>query len=228
MVDFSNVKEITIPEGNVKSISANGTTLWEYEGLPKEYQQVEYIQSSGSQYINTLYKPNQNTKTEIVIETISLNTTFVPFGTRANSRLDYILGINFNSKNYIQYNINDPVYSTESSSTLLNTKFVAKLDKNLGRITYNNTNIDMIPTATTDFSCITNLYIGCLNNNGSTSYLSPSYKLYSCKIWESEYLIKDFVPCYRKSDNVIGLYDLVSRTFFTNSGTGNFTKGGNV
>ena len=38
----------------------------------------------------------------------------------------------------------------------------------------------------------------------------------------------ELIPCYRKSDNVIGMYDLVSGTFFTNAGTGTFTKGGNV
>ena len=31
------------------------------------------------------------------------------------------------------------------------------------------------------------------------------------------------IPAKRKSDNVIGLYDMVSRQFFTNSGTGSFT-----
>ena len=39
---------------------------------------------------------------------------------------------------------------------------------------------------------------------------------------------RHFIPCYRKSDNVIGLYDLVEGTFYTNSGTGTFTKGSDV
>ena len=193
--------------------------------LPSEFQEVEYIEGTGTQYINTQYKPNQNTKTEISFETINLSETFVPFGTRASGQLDYVLGINFNSKNYIQYNTNTAIYSLEDSSPLLNTKMVASLDKNLGRITYNNINIDMIPTTTTDFSCITNLYLGCLNNNGNTQYLSPSYKLYYCKIWENGTLIKNLIPCYRKSNSEIGLYDLVNDTFLTNAGTGIFIKG---
>ena len=36
---------------------------------------------------------------------------------------------------------------------------------------------------------------------------------------------RDFIPCYRKSDNVAGLYDLVNNTFYTNQGTGNFIVG---
>lgn len=38
----------------------------------------------------------------------------------------------------------------------------------------------------------------------------------------------NMVPCYRKADGEIGMYDLVSKTFFTNAGTGTFTKGAEV
>ena len=40
--------------------------------------------------------------------------------------------------------------------------------------------------------------------------------------------IRSFVPCYRKSDNAIGLYDTVEGAFYTNAGTGAFTKGADV
>jgi hypothetical protein len=45
------------------------------------------------------------------------------------------------------------------------------------------------------------------------------------KIYESGELLHHFVPCYRKSDNKGGLYDLVTATFFTNAGTGEFLYG---
>ena len=42
-------------------------------------------------------------------------------------------------------------------------------------------------------------------------------------------LVGDFYPCYRKSDNVIGFYDIVTEAFFVNSGTGGtFTKGADI
>ena len=34
-----------------------------------------------------------------------------------------------------------------------------------------------------------------------------------------------FIPCYRKADDVIGLYDSITETFYTNSGTGSLIKG---
>ena len=54
-------------------------------------------------------------------------------------------------------------------------------------------------------------------------------KIYYFKIYDNNNnLICDLVPCYRKSDGVIGMYDLVSDVFRTNLGTGTFTKGPDV
>lgn len=40
--------------------------------------------------------------------------------------------------------------------------------------------------------------------------------------------IRNFIPCYRKSDNVIGMYDLITKTFYENAGTGTFIKGNDI
>ena len=44
----------------------------------------------------------------------------------------------------------------------------------------------------------------------------------------SEELKRNFIPCYRKSDNVIGMYDLVEEKFYTNQGNGEFLKGRDI
>lgn len=49
-------------------------------------------------------------------------------------------------------------------------------------------------------------------------------RLYSCKIYQNWTAFHDFVPCYRKSDWEIWLYDLVSDTFYTNQWSWTFTK----
>ena len=53
-------------------------------------------------------------------------------------------------------------------------------------------------------------------------------KIKYCKIWEEDNLIRNLVPCYRKSDNKLGLYDIVNGKFYTNQGTGEFTAGPDV
>lgn len=54
-------------------------------------------------------------------------------------------------------------------------------------------------------------------------------KLKSASITDdSDGLVHDFVPCYRKADGAIGVYDIVGNTFHTNSGTGALVKGNDV
>jgi len=51
-------------------------------------------------------------------------------------------------------------------------------------------------------------------------------KVQDFKIYEDDILIRYFVPCYRRSDSVIGMYELLTDTFYITAGTtGGFTKG---
>jgi hypothetical protein len=47
-------------------------------------------------------------------------------------------------------------------------------------------------------------------------------------LYDNNVLVRDFIPCYRKSDNEIGLYDVVNGVFYANAGSGTFTKGNNI
>jgi len=68
---------------------------------------------------------------------------------------------------------------------------------------------------------------GQRNTNGSFSfgYLG---KVSSIKVLKDDNLLANYVPCYRKSDNKPGMYDLVSDTFYINEGTGDFLVGPDV
>ena len=46
--------------------------------------------------------------------------------------------------------------------------------------------------------------------------------------YDNNILVRDFVPCYRKEDGVIGLCDVVTQEFYENQGTGNFKKGEDI
>ena len=52
-MDWSQVTALTIPEGNVEQVSANGVVLWRKSLLPSGYTQLEYIESTGTQDIDT-------------------------------------------------------------------------------------------------------------------------------------------------------------------------------
>ena len=52
-MDWAQVTDLTIPEGNVKQISVNGVVIWKKVLSPNEYTQLEYIQNDSDSYIKT-------------------------------------------------------------------------------------------------------------------------------------------------------------------------------
>ena len=52
-MDWAQVTDLTIPEGNVKQISVNGVVVWKKVLSPNDYAQLEYIQSDSDSYIKT-------------------------------------------------------------------------------------------------------------------------------------------------------------------------------
>ena len=72
-------------------------------------------------------------------------------------------------------------------------------------------------------------FVFCRNQSGGT-YGGYAYgmRYYYLQMRLDGVLVRDYIPCYRKSDGEIGLYDLVSNSFFTNAGSGTFEKGNDV
>ena len=106
-----------------------------------------------------------------------------------------------------------------------NKKWYKKLISNKGKVTINgNTYIN---NATKSFSVNRPLYIFAGNMKGSLEQ-PTSYQLEYFKVYDNDTLVRDYVPCYRRTDNAAGLYDLVNNTFYPNVGTGNFTIGSEI
>lgn len=192
-----------------------------YLPLPSAYQEVEYIQSSGTQYINTLYKPTNNTK----VECKWFFTSWWWFGVwKQGSYQSIFLGgdwTNYRARCRSGSSSNSTVTSTVPHST---TPHVFEISQWGGFL------IDGVSYGT--FTSYTysesyNIYMFGRNTQG-TFIDGGNIRFYYFKIYENWTLVRDFIPCYRKSDNVIGLYDLVNSQFYTNSWSGTFSKWADV
>ena len=190
--------------------------------LPDGYTQKTYIESSGTQYIDTLFKPNQDTRIVMDVEVVDqTNTSNALFGTRSASSSTAPLMLNLWSMNTGTMVRFDYFGDNATSSISLVGKSV-HIDTNK-----NVCSIDDA-TLTTDSGTgqtTLNLYLFTVNNTGG---FNPNYnshmKLYSCKIYDNGTLIRDFIPCTNPS-GVAGLYDVAGNAFYANAGTGNFTAG---
>lgn len=194
--------------------------------LPTEYQEVEYIQSSGTQYIDTGVVATSGFAIDIKINIDTVTGSWAPILSAHELSAPYKRNfIAYTSSKKMEIDAGDKI--TQTSVTLTGDDVIkASNVENSFYLNVNGTNYT--PTVTTAASNLA--YSGrtmhLLHSNGyDLGYTSG--KVYYCKITVDGTLVRNFVPCYRKSDNIVGLYDLVNGVFYTNAGTGNFAKGKN-
>lgn len=215
----TNNYSFTIDEvGNYRvKIANNNTESREKQIVVDDYQQVEYIESTGTQYIDTGIKCSQNMSCEIENNFNELSGKQL-FGAYSSPKRTHY-GI-----------VNDKIYmpSVENSAT---TEHIFLTDINyhtffLSSTVYKYDN-EIIANGMFEFTNGLNFYLFARNNNGTVSNYCKS-KMTKAMFWINNELIKNFIPCYRKSDNKPGLYDLVNNEFYTNQGTGNFEIGKDI
>lgn len=188
--------------------------------LPKEYQEVEYIQSSGTQYIDTGFVPSYSTRVVMraIVQDYSANGAF--FGARTSSSLS---GLSFSLMLLSGGTVRSDYYGTEVNVTTVPLGEEIKIDKNKNVCTVNGATATN--TASTSKSAYP-LFLFAVNTAGTAS-LFGKFKLPETEIYDGETLAIHYVPCYRKADGVAGVYDMITNTF-TTSPVGLFINGPEV
>lgn len=182
--------------------------------LPQGYTQVEYIESSGTQYIDTGFVPNQDTRVVMEVEqSVTYKVSWL-FGVRTASGKNTFAFLAYRDKYRTDYN------STTSSYYDASITAMTHVDKNKNITTLNGTEVITQTYAT--FNCQYSLLLLAMNTAGTASGFT-SAKLRSVFIYDNGTLVRDFVPCRRDSDRAVGLYDMVNGVFYGNVGTGIFT-----
>ena len=178
--------------------------------IPSEYTEVEYLESTGTQYIDTNYTPVQGDDLEF--KNVTINTfNGALFSAGIESYQLILLGLG--SVCYYKYfQTGNAVASSFSTITNGNIKVLN------GNLYINN-----VLKAEADYGGAVDTTLNIFRRANNTSNLIG--KIGEIIISNNGIIKRDFIPCYRKSDNVAGLYDLVNNTFYTNQGTGNFIVG---
>ena len=187
-------------------------------GLPDGFTAVEYIQSSGSQYIDTGYIYGASSDIEIKYRDFSTDTlvgaqdsddqkyrfVIVP--------ADFKLWIARNSSNTF---IN--VYNMQRPITL----------RNIGKVFRATDNRGVETSLTLDDAGYVGskqtIYLFARNTPTGATGISKSL-IYYCRFYENGELVCDMRPCL-DADGVPCMYDLIRRRTLYNQGTGSFTWG---
>ena len=222
-------------------VDANGNpsdtgTLWEIntdlfalDVLPTEYTQLEWIESAGTQYIDTGLELFATTDPFL----IDVDLSFADMSGR------YLTGVSGSNPGYAgrsfdgTFEING-TYTTMTSGVNQRVNFqygnIANQGNKIGiRVTKNGeTEYKMTPflfAVQNDKSWI------IFGNNNNTNNPTPTRvlkgKIYQARAYKNNELKFNGIPASKveNSVTVVGLYDTVSGTFFRNAGTGNFTAG---
>ena len=210
--------------------------------LPAEYQQVASLETDGNQYIDTGVLASDYT--ENITYVFKGNTTGYAqsagnnylFGCLDNNRRSGNVSLN-TIENLLSLYVGLTSYNIyDASLPAIDSDFVVRA--NCNSLMSTSSLISMIVDGTaaqrSDDTYQTgnmpdaNIYLLWCNGVGSTSKPFCG-KLYSFAMDTADGTpIRNFVPCYRVADGVIGLYDTVEGKFYTNAGTGAFTKGADV
>lgn len=202
--------------------ASSGNTLVKVpQTLPSTYSPIEYLQFTGTQYIDTGAIVDSNTGFDITFEVLngqSGSPYYNLFGVRGNDSsggtgetqnffcIDTI-AVDSNSGTEFKYGstvYNSGIKDTSKINIKLLNKVYTKPD---------GSTITVTGTITTGLS----MYIGCINKAGTAYGNKASMKLYRFKIYNDSTLTHDFIPVQRVSDKVLGLYDLKTSVFKTNA-----------
>jgi len=173
--------------------------------LPTGFTALEYIESTGTQYIDTGITVKATTLAEFEYQFVGSAATNYVFGQIAgfgNRVMGYRktaiwwfrrtdLNLGDNDKHKVVFDQDGKVYrdgfGTQQSQTIL-------------------------------------LFA---ERNDNSAINKGKVKIYNFKLKEgtTPSIIQNLIPARRNSDGVLGMYDTVSNTFFTNAGTGEFIAG---
>lgn len=189
----------------------------QWANLPDGYTQVEYVQGSGTQYVDTGVKLNGNLRISASIELDDAGGNVISgvLGARQKESGSFILW-KFKDGFRFDYGSEQKEFGSYSQSTL----YEIDLNRNTGTV-----NDYSVAASAASFTSSLNVYLLSVNDYGEVDSRMCIGTLYSAKVYDDGALVRDFVPCKRDSDNSAGLYDLVGKSFYGNAGTGSFTAG---
>lgn len=191
--------------------------------VPDGYTQLDYIESTGTQYIDTGVLPNQSTNVELdCAYTGAASTLWYPLFGVHDSNNKYYFSFENTNENGLSLGFGTQEFypvGTHSSER----RTISIQDRSLL--------IDgaSVKTANSEtFSTVNSMYLFALNKKGTVDSRITSMRCYSFSVERDGSLVRHFIPSKRNSYNDIGMYDLVTNTFFANSGTGTFVAGAEV
>lgn len=236
--------------GTARAISCGKTKIGgtaytiSFSALPAGYQQVKWLYNSGAQYINLPFTTQGGMTWEFELGKSS--NVDVTGSTEYYGAIGYYASSGYYNVIVGLYGSNDSctIYARQARSTRQTTiSDVAHEDDVLysGSVSFGPSASS--GTLTLEYNGTTktasgngtlagtgrNMRLFRSDGSSTTNYGGAHSMIGKFKAYDADgNVLCDMVPAVRTADNVAGMYDLESDTFYTNNGSGSFTAGPNA
>ena len=192
---------------------------------PACYTPLDYIEGTGTEYIDTGYCPSPETRTVLDFQLTAVKGQYRLFGVEKEGAGNLVYSMYVNgtaaTSGSFAYARRD---NTGNWTALVGADTVRHIfDFNHPRasggraVTISDTTISN--KAITDAATVSAPLPLKLGAGGSATATNLSkYRLYSCQLYEGDELVRDFIPARRDSDGAVGLYDFVEGVFHPSTG----------
>ena len=193
------------------------TAAWSGEKLSYDAE-VEYIESTGTQYVETGVIPDSNTKISVTIAVTDTTEQFMGVIDEKKNRFhfsSYSFGLFRGCIGQLQIGIGP-------SDQLVHT---LTIDAPNNTVSKDETSYSFMMSGS-----IPSISIWLFGRNSDDQSLIRLIKIriYSCQIYQNGILVSDFIPVRFTNENGVSegaMYDRVSGQLFRNAGTGAFVIG---
>ena len=179
--------------------------LTQVPALPSEYTELDYVLFSGTSLtIDDLYAKSTLVSHLKFYYTVGGGSIF--YGTSGNTDQDDYRFFKASNKTY--YDFLDSRLEGDNWINY-NTLYEIELGNNYIKHTSGTTVIASGNTRTFDYTgdAAYKMMLGEVDKG----------RIYHLKVWDNGTLVKDMYPCYRNADDALGMYDVVSATFYAGS-----------
>lgn len=198
----------------IENLKVKGNT----HQLSGEFQEVEYIEKATNDNVYLDFGMPFSRNTRIQIKYLQIETVgSIIIGTGTSTNEMRFFGTNGSFYVDVKNSSNRLVIANEN---LLNTIHEIEVGNHYIKDLTTNEYIGQRNALSEDSFTKTDSNIRTVDGKG--------VKMYYVKIYEGNILVRDCIPCYQKSNNEVGMYDLVNGVFYINQGAGNFVKGNDV
>ena len=225
-VDKYSTEELIVPTdstGAPTSTPIIADITYQYKGGGYNWigTELEWIESTGTQYIDTGIKTTGSYSTKMKFQYTESNQNGTVFGVLAENGSNYYgFDVTSNNNYRLWYGSGGSPWVIFGTSDL---EQHTVLLKNGSIYLDNNTS----PSATSSLTLTSQsrtMVLFAARFSGNPLYHPAKARIFSCKIWNNDTLIQDLVP-YKDPHGIVCMYDKVSRSFFYNKGTGDFIAG---